>query len=249
MVSSSAKSALTKKLRARIDELAEGMAAQIKEHVPDMGDQYDVSGRDLLRSCRGNLEFKIDSLTEEADKLDYSEPRRTGRRRAKQSVPLTLTQAAFRISFEYYWKAVLEEGRALDDLSDSDLLDLASEIWSLHQLSTEAMVDEYDRTRTERISQLHQAKTALLDSLFDHGVDSALAERELSKRFGFTEPGTFVVVALSQLASDNDPRDWELFLQNRARIRSVWKQEHGTLYGLVDVGSPDGVAPLLRAYW
>jgi hypothetical protein len=61
-------------------------------------------------------------------------PRRMGRRRAAQGAPLASVQSAFRIGFAFMWDCVVAEARRSGSVPDSELVRVASDVWTLHPL-------------------------------------------------------------------------------------------------------------------
>ena len=101
--------------------------------------------------------------------------RQTGRRRARQGVPLEVVLRAYRLGGRVMWEALLSTSRGrFSGRYDAALLDAASYVWRVNDRSATALVEAYRleelRLQSHDLSRRH----AVLDGLIEgRGGDPA----------------------------------------------------------------------------
>ncbi len=199
---------------------------------------------DLYESCRANLEFMFRHLAHEP-MLDLEAPRRTGRRRADQGVPLALVQNAFRISFESMWQMIVAAAAETESASDADLVAIAGEIWVFHDTFTSAMMNAFNETLALLMLRRDQERSALVEAVLQGGMGDAKTVHDAADLLALPYQGTFAVVAADApgLARHALPNVEPVL---RARdIGSAWRLTPDLHLGIVSMRSPAGMTELV----
>lgn len=201
---------------------------------------------DLYESCRSNLEFMFRHLAHEPS-LDLDAPRRTGRRRAEQGVPLAFVQTAFRNSFAAMWEMVVAEAAQTDTVTDADLVDIAGEVWSFHDSFTSAMTGAFNETATLLVLQRDQERSALVESLLLGAAGDTKTVLDAADLLALPYRGAFVVVAASApgLARQALP-NVEAVLRARD-IGSAWRLTPDVHIGIVSLRTAARMPELVDA--
>ena len=159
-------------LLPRVSELAHVLVDRIQQNIEVYRSGDLVPEDDLYESCRANLEFMFRHLAHEP-MLDLEAPRRTGRRRADQRVPLALVQNAFRNSFECMWQMIVVAAAETESVSDADLVSIAGEIWTFHDTFTSAMMNAFNETVALLMLRRDQERSALVEAVLQGGRGDA----------------------------------------------------------------------------
>lgn len=177
--------------------------------------------------------------------LDLEAPRRTGRRRADQRVPLALVQNAFRNSFECMWQMIIAAAAETESVSDADLVSIAGEIWTFHDTFTSAMMNAFNETVALLMLRRDQERSALVEAVLQGGMGDAKTVHDAANLLALPYQGTFAVVAadapgLAQHALPNV----EPVLRARD-IGSAWRLTPDLHLGIVSMRSTAGMAELV----
>lgn len=231
-------------LLPRVSELAHVLVDRIQQNIEVYRSGGLVPEDDLYESCRANLEFMFRHLAHEP-MLDLEAPRRTGRRRADQRVPLALVQNAFRSSFECMWQMIVAAAAETESVSDADLVSIAGEIWTFHDTFTSAMMNAFNETVALLMLRRDQERSALVEAVLQGGMGDAKTVHDAANLLALPYQGTFAVVAadapgLAQHALPNV----EPVLRARD-IGSAWRLTPDLHLGIVSMRSTAGMAELV----
>ncbi|KIU18936.1 hypothetical protein A7G45_01250 [Mycolicibacterium llatzerense] len=231
-------------LLPRVSELAHVLVDRIQQNIEVYRSGDLVPEDDLYESCRANLEFMFRHLAHEP-MLDLEAPRRTGRRRADQRVPLALVQNAFRNSFECMWQMIVAAAAETESVSDADLVSIAGEIWTFHDTFTSAMMNAFNETVALLMLRRDQERSALVEAVLQGGMGDAKTVHDAANLLALPYQGTFAVVAadapgLAQHALPNV----EPVLRARD-IGSAWRLTPDLHLGIVSMRSTAGMAELV----
>jgi hypothetical protein len=185
---------LTEVLMERLPQLAEELTECICQQVEAYRADGPVPHDDLLRSCQENLEFGFRSLSA-ADPHDLSAPRRTGRRRASQGAPLAMVLSAYRIGYSFVWDAMVSAAERTGLVSDTELVRIASDVWTLSEMFTTELTTSYRDVMTELALLRDQERSAFVEALLQGKVTDTATIWETAELLAFPYQGTFVVVA------------------------------------------------------
>jgi hypothetical protein len=232
-------------LLERLPELAAELADRIVEGVPSYADEGLVPRADLRESCRDNLDFMLRHLSEHRAH-DLSAPRRTGRRRAEQGAPLVALHSAFRILFRFLWDILVTEARRSASLSDTDLVDVASQVWHLHEMFTTATASAYREAQTAQLLQRDQERSALVEALLQGRTADVHTVWEAADLLALPYQGVFVVVAaeVPELARQALP-GVEVRLLARG-VGSGWRLLPDLHVGIVSLKSSAAIGTLVE---
>jgi hypothetical protein len=160
---------LATQLLETLDEFSADVAEQIQARVDFYAEPSQVSTEDLRRSCRGNVEFVLRSMREE-QLPDVSAAEQTGRRRAEQGVPLPYVMAAFRVGFSTIWQRVVDHARRGGTPPSDVLVDVASDVWTVHDTFAEAMASAYRDAAMAQVLRDERERSALVAALLEGRV-------------------------------------------------------------------------------
>ena len=231
-------------LLARVPVLAEELVERILKQVDSYAEGGPVPRGDLFESCRDNLEFMFGRLGE-VGPFDLSAPRRTGRRRATQGMPLTAVQSAFRTSFAFMWDCVVAQAHGSGMVSDAELVGLASDVWMLNEMFTAEMAAAYRDALTEQILRRDQERSALVAVLLEGHHGDTASVWEAADLLSLPYQGWFAVVAAetTALARQALPN-----IENRLQARdigSAWRLLPDLHLGIVSLRSPEAAKPMV----
>ncbi|WP_170970239.1 PucR family transcriptional regulator [Nocardioides jishulii] len=168
--------------------------------------------------------------------------RETGRRRARQDVPLELVLNAYMLGARILWEALV--GRVTVDpaihVDDQVLLLAARSVWTTLDVQNTVVIEAYRRETSRMQRQDLQREQGLLDGLVEgRGADPAFAE-EVYATLGIGAEDAVACVALIHdrpdvgdgLATVDDRLD-------RLGIVARWHVRSGVHYGLLSGQLPD----------
>ena len=213
---------LATQLLETLDEFSADVAEQIQARVDFYAEPCQVSTEDLRRSCRGNVEFVLRSMREE-QLPDVSAAEQTGRRRAEQGVPLPYVMAAFRVGFSTIWQRVVDHARRGGTPPSDVLVDVASDVWTVHDTFAEAMASAYRDAAMAQVLRDERERSALVAALLEGRVLEDTTVWDIADLLRLPRRGPFVVVAAEslQIAQEALP-DAEIRLRVRD-IGSAWR--------------------------
>jgi hypothetical protein len=197
-----------------------------------------VPREDLYESCRDNIEFMFGHLGDLGPR-DLSAPRRTGRRRAEQGAPIAAVLSSFRIGFAFIWDCVVTEARQSGTLSDAELVQIASDVWALHEAFTMEMMTAYRDELTKHALQRDRERSALVEALLAGPLADLGTVWEVADLLGLPYGGVFAETALARQPLPN--------IENRLRaqdIGSAWRLLPDLQVGIVSLRSPETVEPI-----
>ena len=232
--------ALASVLLERLPEFADELAERICQQVETYRQEEPVPRDDLNNSCQENLEFGFRSLADTGP-YDLSAPRRTGRRRAEQGAPLPMVLNAYRIGFAYMWDCVVTEAEGTDLVSATELVRIASDVWTLNEMFTTEMASSYRDAVTEQILRRDQERSALVEALVSGSVADTATVWEAADLLALPYQGSFVVVAAEPptLARHALP-NIESRLRDRG-IGSAWRLLPDLHVGIVSLRTPNAL--------
>ncbi|UCZ61393.1 PucR family transcriptional regulator [Mycolicibacterium phocaicum] len=232
------------RLLPRVSELAHVLVDRIQQNIEVYRSGGLVPEDDLYESCRANLEFRFRHLAHEP-MLDLEAPRRTGRRRADQRVPLALVQNAFRNSFECMWQMIVTAAAETESVTDADLVGIAGEVWSFHDTFTGAMMNAFNETVAQLMLRHDQERSALVEAVLQGGMGDAKTVHDAADLLALPYQGTFAVVAADApgLARHALPNVEPVL---RARdIGSAWRLTPDLHLGIVSLRNAAGMTELV----
>ncbi len=158
--------------------------------------------------------------------------RETGRRRARQGVPMELVLNAYTLGSRILWQTLVErsEGSAI---ADSVLLEAGRSVWAALDVQNAVMIDGYRRESARLQRRDLQRQQSVLDALVEgRGADPAFAA-EVRAALGLSSDDAIAcVVALYDGALDEPLSSAEDRLE-RLGVTSFWHIRAGIYFGLL----------------
>jgi hypothetical protein len=236
----------------RADGIADHITAEILERSqewfdgagPQMRAEVRISTREHVRTGLGSL-AGIAGRSQDAINLW----RETGRRRARQGMPLEMMLAAYTLGSRVLWQAMQAQQADHDRRVEDDVLVAAGrQIWSALDTQSATMTEAYRRESALMQRRDLQRQGRVLDALVEgRGSDPAFAgETRETLGVEIDEP-IACVVALFDDTLDNPLRNPDDQLQS-AEITSYWHVRGDTYLGLVRLGHrrPDELVKVLE---
>lgn len=165
-------------IAGQTDEIADEISVVLLDRDGDVYDRVGPELRaDVRASCRQHVRKGIDVLTGDVARSDAAELwRETGRRRARQGVPLELVLHAYTVGTRLMWEALVDRAPGAG-IGDRVLLAAASTVWANLDTQNAVLVDAYRRERSRLERQDLQRQQAALDALVEgRGADPEVAE-------------------------------------------------------------------------
>ncbi|HSE71420.1 MAG TPA: helix-turn-helix domain-containing protein [Nocardioidaceae bacterium] len=239
---------------------------------------YDSAGPEMRADVRVNTREHVRrgirtmaGLADEDEKAIHVW-RETGRKRARQGVPMELVLNAYSLGTRVLWEALVEQGRNDQvEVDDHVLLTAGQRIWNALDVQNATLVESYRREAARLQRRDLQRQQSFLDGLVEgRGADPAFAA-EVRDVLGVShdEPVACVVAPFDD-ALEEPLRAPDDRLERAGRV-SHWHVRGGASFGLVATGdltvaglvdllapaaagrvgvapSPDGVAGFANAY-
>ncbi len=241
-------SALLGRLPALTDELLKCVLKQadVCGNQSDIyGDDRPVPIDDLHQSLQDNLEFILSNLRCPGP-YDLAAPWRTGRRRAEQEAPLAVVQSSLQVGFQFMWDTLVAEAHQTGIVSDTELVGIASEAWTLNSLFTTELATAYRDAMAERVRRQDQERSARLEALLAGRIADTATVWEAADLLGLPYQGVFIVVAAEIPAVGRHALPQvESRLHGRG-IGSAWQLLPDLQVGIVSLRSQPNVPALVE---
>ncbi|NYF97723.1 PucR family transcriptional regulator [Janibacter cremeus] len=203
---------LTSARAERVEPITERLVASIaRENFA-----YDFSGvvpdGDLWRSCHDNVERVLDMLVvavrpdgsltsvEDMDLL-FDAARATGRRRAKQGLPLDDVLRSYRIGGRLIWEDLVE--RADPPLDSKSFRDLGVWLWASVDKSSAEVASSYRRVEQQMLHADSQRMAALWEGLLSGRAREQAFAHEAARAMDVPASSALLVL----LVHDSTPQD------------------------------------------
>ena len=191
-----------------LDALAEQLVALIQADVPAYGSLFALSAAELRESCRSNLERSLRELVEGLPSADGSATPQaeTGRRRARQGLPLEALLHSYRLGGRVLWQGVVRRAEA-EVVPDAAwrLLEEAGLVWEMIDRHSSVVSAAYRAEQARLLQRTQRRREALLVALLDgHGVDAEVV-REAASVLGMPPEGPRCEVTAAVDARTTEP--------------------------------------------
>jgi hypothetical protein len=231
------------RLPALVDEHVRYMLAEIDVYAGDV-----VSRDDVHRSVEQNMRHLIEAMRDPSAPRDFAAPRETGRRRARQGVPLPEVLRAYRTGMTTLWDAMTERARRDRGPCMIDtLIAAAGVVWELNDEYALELTESYRATTAELLMAQYQRRSALAEALFTGTPGPDAGPWEVSKLLGMPPDGDLLVVAAenSGTAEEGLPRIEPRLAE--LGVVSAWRLTPAVQMGLVSLrpGQLDEVLELM----
>lgn len=228
---------------ASLIDKADAIADDISLTLLEKGREwYDKAGPDLRTDVRASTREHIRrGILTMAGQLGPGKKatdvwRETGRRRARQGVPMELVLNAYSLGTRVLWEALLAEGRHKDlDIDDRVLLRAGQRIWNALDVQNAVLVESYRRESARLQRRDLQRQQSFLDGLVGgRGADPDFA-RDAADTLGVAvdEPVACAVAPFDE-SLDEPLRGPEDRLE-RVGLVSHWHVRGGSYFGFIQL--------------
>ncbi|HYH32767.1 MAG TPA: helix-turn-helix domain-containing protein [Pseudonocardia sp.] len=232
-----------------LDRLADRLTVLVLQREPGYAERDMVE--ELRAACRANMQRGVQVIADQVpggvDPEDTS--RQTGRRRAREGVPLEVVLRAYRLGGRVLWEALLAASRGrFAGGYDEALLDAASYVWRVNDSSSSALVQAYRLEELRMQSHDLGRRHAVLDGLIEgRGRDPAFL-RDAASVLGLPEAGAVLCVVAPVDPSGDDPLRAPQDALAAHGLGSAWFVRPRDEVGIVALGtrSPRVVRDALR---
>src|SRR5674476_103998 len=158
----------------------------------------------------------------------------TGRRRARQGVPMELVLNGYSLGTRMLWEALLEQRNNPDlGIDDHVLLIAGQRIWSALDVQNATLVESYRRERSRLQRRDLQRQQSFLDGLVEgRGADPGFAS-EARDVLGISADDPLACVVAHFDGSLDEPLRAPEDRLERAGVFSYWHVRGGAFFGLV----------------
>jgi PucR C-terminal helix-turn-helix domain len=237
-----------------VDYAADRLPMLVEGHVSYMLREIDgyrgdvVTRDDVRRSVEHTMRFLITAMRDPAAPRDFAAPCETGRRRARQGVPLPEVLRAYRTGMTAMWDAIIERARGTAGPAMMDaLITAAGLFWELKDEYVMHLTESYRTTTADLLLAQNQRRSALAEALFTGAPGRDVGPWEVSKLLGIPPDGDLLVVAAENrgIADEGLPRI-ETRLTERG-VTSAWRLTPALQMGVLSlrIGQLDEVLGLL----
>jgi PucR-like helix-turn-helix protein/diguanylate cyclase with GGDEF domain len=189
-----------------LDGLADRLTVMVLQREPVYAEREMVE--ELRTACRANLQRGVQVIADQVPPGVNPEDtsRQTGRRRAREGVPLEVVLRAYRLGGRVLWEALLDASRRrFAGRYDEALPDAASYVWRVNDSSSSALVQAYRLEELRLQSHDLGRRHAVLDGLIEgRGGDPAFL-RDAATVLGLPETGAVLCVVAPVDPSGEEP--------------------------------------------
>jgi len=239
-------------LLGQSDAIADDICLSLLEKDAEM---YERSGPELQVDVRSSTRDHIRRGIEAMAGVDNATHnttelwRQTGRRRARQGIPMEMVLNAYTLGTRVLWEALLAQG-ARDNIDEQVLLVAGQQVWSALDVQNAVFIEAYRRESVRLHRRDLQRQQSTLDALVEgRGADPDFAA-EAREALGIgAEQAVACVVAPYDGSLEEPLAPLEDRLE-RQGIVSHWHVRGGVYFGLLagDLPPEDGLVDLLRPH-
>ncbi|WP_426515592.1 PucR family transcriptional regulator [Diaminobutyricibacter sp. McL0618] len=173
-------------------------------------------------------------------------PRDLGERRARKGIAQMDITDAIRTGTKYLWDAVVAHGRARG-VSDAELVELASQVWFMHDAFVQAMSAGYRNEFAKSLLSRQQERLGILYGLLTARGQEAASPWNAVDRLGLPRTGGYVVVAVAAPHTGRMPLPRVEQALAQLQIISAWVMSGNVQLGIVSAVDPSWPAALESA--
>ena len=234
------------------DAIADDICLSLLEKDPEVyertGPEFQVDVRSSTRDhIRRGIEAMagVDNATHGTAELW----RETGRRRARQGIPMEMVLNAYTLGTRLLWEALLVQG-ARDNIEEQVLLVAGQQVWSALDVQNAVFIDAYRRESVRLHRRDLQRQQGTLDALVEgRGADPDFAA-EAREALGISAEQEVACVVAPYDGSLVEPLAPLEDRLERQGIVSHWHVRGGLYFGLLagELPPEDGLVELLRPH-
>ncbi|GAA3778220.1 PucR family transcriptional regulator [Streptomyces chiangmaiensis] len=232
--------------------LLERLPLLVDEHLRQLTEYSSVYGQVLpqdqqWREAEEAMRIGIETLyaPRNSPRRDLEHAEDTGRRRARQGLPLDLLVHAYRNAGYLVWDALVDGAAGREPERLAALMRSTTMVWSAVDAQTQAASEAYRATEAELRRRTDEQLQALLDALLEGQATPGLAARAAAG-LDLPEHGPYAVVVLRAERRESADRP-----VRGAGFRFIWRMRADGEVGVVALTPDqdlDGVARVLDGW-
>ena len=230
------------------DDICLSLMAKDAEVYERTGPEFQV---DVRSSTRDHIRRGIEAMAGVADATHGTAElwRQTGRRRARQRIPMEMVLNAYTLGTRLLWEALLAQG-AQDNIDEQVLLVAGQQVWSALDVQNAVFIEAYRRESVRLHRRDLQRQQSTLDALVEgRGADPDFAT-DAREALGISAEMAVACVVAPYDGSLEEPLAPLEDRLERLGIVSHWHVRGGAYFGLLagDLPPEDGLVDLLRPH-
>jgi len=213
------------------DDICLSLLEKDAEIYERSGPEFQV---DVRASTREHIRRGIEAMAGVADATHVTAElwRHTGRRRARQGVPMELVLNAYTLGTRVLWEALLAQG-ARDNVDEQVLLIAGQQVWAALDVQNAVFIEAYRRESARLQRRDLQRQQSTLDALVEgRGADPDFAA-EARSVLGIGADVAVACVVAPYDGSLDEPLISPADRLERAGIVSHWHVRGGRYFGLL----------------
>jgi hypothetical protein len=220
----------------------EQLAAAVLREVPFYRGGTPISSETLLFACATHMAFILNYPNAETGDADLI--RALGADRARDQVPLVPVLDALRACTQYLWAEIVAVARAGQAVSDTDLVDVASELWLMNETIVRLTSEGYRTEQSAMLVARQYERFSLVYSILI-GSDGGFTMWEAVDTLQLPRTGRWVVAVIRAEAVGQLPVPTIEADLLASQIRSAWVLLTDLQVGIVST-ELDGAVGILR---
>ncbi|MHC3468808.1 PucR family transcriptional regulator [Streptomyces sp. 7R007] len=227
-------------LLERLPELVDEHLRQLTEHSPVYGQvlPYDQQWREAEEALR--IGITTISAPRDSPRRDLEHAEDSGRRRARQGLPLDLLVHAYRNAGYLVWDALVEGAAGREPERLAALMRSTTMVWAAVDAQVESASEAYRATEAELRRRTDEQLQALLDALLEGQTAPGLAARAAAG-LDLPEHGPYAVVVLRTERREACERP-----VRGAGFRFIWRMRADGEVGVVALAPGQGLDAVVR---
>ncbi|ATY13048.1 PucR family transcriptional regulator [Amycolatopsis sp. AA4] len=238
---------VVRRAEAELPRLVDAHVARVRDEIDIYRDDGLVQPEDLRRSVEANMRFMIAALRDPKGGNDFSAPRETGARRARQGAPLPEVLRAYRLGFTALWDTLAASADYQRPALMRALLAAGRGLWLLTDEYAIQLTEAYRATMAELTLARERRRSALAEALFTGEPVAGTTHWEITSLLGFPPDAGLVVVMAETRRADEPLPGIEQRLAEHGMV-SVWRLTPALQTGIVALpdSDPEPLVALLR---
>jgi hypothetical protein len=210
---------LAEELFAASNNFEDQLAAAVLREVPFYRGGTPISSETIHIACVTHMAFILDFTNEATAQADLI--RALGAERASDQVPLVPVLDALRACTQYLWTVIVDMARSGHAVSDTHLVDVASEVWLMNEMIVRLTSEGYRTQQAAMLVARQYERFSLVYSILI-GSDGSFTLWEAVDTLRLPRTGRWVVVVVRAAAVGQMPLPAIEADLVAAEIRSAW---------------------------
>jgi hypothetical protein len=227
---------LTRGMLTEQPDLANHLAERIRAEIPFYRASHRVPADALEQSVREHLSALVDQAA--FPDRPVAVPLALGEQRARDGVELADVLDALRIGANFLWGQIVDYARRTGAATESELVDIASEVWMMHDTYVRSMAAGYREEQARVLLSRQQERLGLVYGLLTARGREAASPWNAVDRLGLSRSVGFVVVAAITPTAGRIPlpRIEQSFTD--AGVPSAWVMVANVQLGIISQATP-----------